>query len=652
MTAALDAQAKATFLRWYKKTNNVSEACRRSGISRKSAYKYGLVKVSPRAIPDTHGGHQNQKLIRDVAAGVYDGGGGPIPYDELKPEAKRALEDFEYFRRRYFGRISTPWQIETAKRVIAAIQDEQDSFIVENCPPGAGKSTLVVDIAAWVTCRDRSIRGCIGSRTGANARKSVSLLKRMLEYTHPPKASIADLRAGLAVDAEATLAEDFGPFKPAGREQWTREAFFVAQPSDRPVSDKEATWTAFGVDEGVLGNRFDLVFWDDLVDKKNTSTPEQVQALQEMWDDILETRLEPGGTHMLVGQRIAHNDLYRYCLDKRLPTFDEHGDRLPEEECEPMYEHIVYKAHYPDECEGIHAPDAEPYPNGCLLDPRRLNWRKLQHRMVNDRTWRVQYLQEDTSPEDVLVRPIWIDGGIDEVDGSMVPGCWDEGRGLCELPDGLRGQKFSIAMVDPSVEKYWAFQWIVAVPDEDRVFYLDVLRKKVTADQVLDWNTLLGDHYGIMEDWQKRSHELGLPIRTWIIEAVAAHKHFLQHMYVRDWMRKHRTTIIPHETHRNKTDPDMGVTMLRDKFHYGSWRLPARGGAKNAMKPLVDELTTYVPSAEKQSSTTDQVMAAWFAAHHLPTLTRSTTSPDKLRQRRPSWSGDVVDARLMFRRTA
>ena len=37
---------------------------------------------------------------------------GPIAYDKLSHEAQLALEDFGYFRQRYFGRISTPWQEE------------------------------------------------------------------------------------------------------------------------------------------------------------------------------------------------------------------------------------------------------------------------------------------------------------------------------------------------------------------------------------------------------------------------------------------------------------------------------------------------------------------------------------------------------------
>src|SRR2546423_11672415 len=44
---------------------------------------------------------------------------GPVPSEKLKPEALHALEDFGFFRRRYFGRIARPWQGDAANRVPA-----------------------------------------------------------------------------------------------------------------------------------------------------------------------------------------------------------------------------------------------------------------------------------------------------------------------------------------------------------------------------------------------------------------------------------------------------------------------------------------------------------------------------------------------------
>ena len=46
----------------------------------------------------------------------------PIPYEKLCPEAKRALEDFDYFRRRYFGHVSTPWQLLAIEQLVKHLE--------------------------------------------------------------------------------------------------------------------------------------------------------------------------------------------------------------------------------------------------------------------------------------------------------------------------------------------------------------------------------------------------------------------------------------------------------------------------------------------------------------------------------------------------
>ena len=40
-----------------------------------------------------------------------------IPIDRLCPEAQRALEDFDYFRIRYLGRVPSPWQVDAAYKI-------------------------------------------------------------------------------------------------------------------------------------------------------------------------------------------------------------------------------------------------------------------------------------------------------------------------------------------------------------------------------------------------------------------------------------------------------------------------------------------------------------------------------------------------------
>ena len=325
------------------------------------------------------------------------------------------MDDFGYFQRRYFGRIPYPWQVAAAEKVVELLASPDKEYLVVNCPPGSGKSTLFAhDIPAWLTVRDRKIRGMIGSATTNLATGYVDRLRRTLARTLPVKNSDDDLARGLALDAEATLADDFGRFQAVG-DIWTRDSFVVQQYEDMgQISEKEPTWSGYGQDAGYIGQRFNFVIWDDLVDPKKQRTIEAKESLQDYWDDVSEPRLEPGGLLVLQGQRFASDDLYRYCLDKSVgEEFDEDtGEALDQR---PMYHHILFKSPLDeDHCdpEVTHKRNASPYPLGCLLSPQRLPWRELSSKMRNraDR-FEVVYQQQDADPSTVLVPKTWIYGG-------------------------------------------------------------------------------------------------------------------------------------------------------------------------------------------------------------------------------------------------
>jgi hypothetical protein len=175
------------------------------------------------------------------------------------------------------------------------------------------------------------------------------------------------------------------------------------------------------------------------------------------WNDVAERRLDPGGLFVLQGQRLGAWDLYRYCADKL-------GDDEGPDDGEPagrMYHHMVWKGHYDDRCRGdaTHRQTAPPYPEGCLLDPRRLTWREINHvRRSDASTYSVVIQQEDADPADTLLKSIWVTG-TDPDTGDMVPGCWDKGRDIGELPPGLAGDLLSYATVDPSAARWWCQQW-------------------------------------------------------------------------------------------------------------------------------------------------------------------------------------------------
>jgi hypothetical protein len=561
----------------------------------------------------------------------------------LSAEASRALEDFGLFQRRYFGRIATPWQEEAAHRIVELIDTPDKEFAVVNAPPGSGKSTtFTLDIPAFVTCRNRAVRGLIGSKVEGSAQKYVLRLRRAFERTVPVQAESEDRDRGLAVDAVATLADDFGRFKPEKSDLWSAQGFVVEQPGGVMIDEKEPTWSAFGMDSGFLGMRYDLVIWDDLVDRLVMRTAEGREKQQEWWDDIAEKRLEPGGLLVLQGQRMGPDDLYRYALDKRVRPDDDDPDEDTgvAGEGAPKYHHIVFKAHNDERCRGrdTHRRDAPYYPDGCLLDPRRLPWRELRSEMSNPRNnFQVIYQQEDVDPANVLVDPLWVRGGVDPKTGEVFAGCMDRDRGECEVPHGLFGQLVSYATADPSPTRFWSVQWWVCrvvdgMPQER--YLLDHIRQQMDAPSFLDWRESERRFTGVMEDWQQRSVDLGMPIGTWIVEANAAQRFMLQYEHVRRWQARWRVDIRPHQTGRNKSDPEFGVQTIGPIFKYGLVRLPMRSGTAGALGSLklIEEVTHW-----PEWSTDDTVMAMWFGEFCLPSLI--PPAAELPLAKRPSWMG-------------
>lgn len=595
---------------------------------------------APKSEPGTNSGSAYLQRKRE------SGAVGPIPYEHLSPEAKRALEDFDYFRRRYFGHVPTPWQREAAETLVNLLDSELKEYVVLNCPPGSGKSQLLQDIACWMIARNRGVRILFGSATMQQAVKNLNSVRRALERAVPEPADEKFKERGLAVDAESTMARDFGRFKPVDREQWTREAFIVMQHEEHgAITEKESTLQAYGMDANYLGDRVDACIWDDLVDDRTARNVEMRELLEDRWRKIAESRLEPSGMMALVGQRLSSDDLYRYCLDMVQPFDLEDEDLLDEmsdEEIEGLrrdkkYRHIVFKAHYEDRCTaGSHKLSATPYPEGCLLDPRRVSWRDVRGLMSNSmRDFQVLYQQEDLALEDVFVSNDWIYG----YGGS--PGCIDHERDRWELPPGLDlSECVPVVTADPSPTNYWAVEFWLYNPKFNQRILIDLHRSKMEVGDFLDYLVDEQRYIGIMEEWLQASRRMGIPMRYWVFERNAAQRFYLQFDLVKKWGSMNSVEILAHDTTgRSKPDEDLGISSIREHYRFGRVRLPGKGEGKVRSMRLIDEVTKY-----GHARTDDCVMAHWFFEWNLDRLKNPTHA------RVAAWRpGFVKRERLMSR---
>jgi len=554
---------------------------------------------------------------------------GPIPFGKLKSEAHKARKDFAYFRRRYFGRISSPWQEDAGYKFAEYLESPHREYVVLNCPPGAGKSTIMHDVEAWLTIRNRAIRGLLGSSTQRNAVKYSHRLRRTFERRTPVRGETDQVAAGRAFDAEATLIGDFGRFEPDNTDLWRSEEFVVAQLSDVAIDEKEPTWAAYGLDVDYLGQRVDIAIWDDVATVKSMRTAEAVEKLYGKWDDEAETRIEPGGALFLIGQRLAANDLYRYCINKPAGVVDDEEvvDEPEFDLIEPegnnyarKYHHIKYPAHFEDLCQHNHKiATAKPWPDGCLLDPVRLPWRELSalssHRSEK---FRVVYQQEDLDPNSVLVPRLWITGGRDPDTGEDFPGCYDKDRALAEVPKGLGGEVLSIVTSDPSPTQFWVTQWWLYHPASEQRFLMDLERTKMDASDFLDWSYNDNRFTGLLESWWERSVKKGKPITHLIVERNAAQRFLLQFDHFKRWQALRQVSLYPHDTTSNKSDDDYGVQTIAPHYRYGRIRLPYRAHGDMGFKIsrfLVEEVCQW-----PDGTTDDCVMAHWFLEWWIPKI--------------------------------
>jgi hypothetical protein len=568
-----------------------------------------------------------------------------VPDDRLCPEAQHGKEDFAFFREYYLGRVPSPWQVEAALELVKLLESEEKEFVVVNVPPGAGKSTLFHDVAVWAIVRDRKIRIMIGSVSQNMAKLYSRRIRETLERPMPIQPDPQLVKKGLAQDAQGCLSIDYGRFKPTDKGAlWRADEFVVEQLDGNGLDNKEPTVRAYGIEAEFIGHRADLCLFDDVASPDNARESVARDKLLERWDNVAEARCDPGGLLAVVGQRLGPGDLYAHCLSKVTYDLDDEdydGSDIttPEQvnSMEPLksqkYKHIIYQAYYPELDTGKESRrfDAPAYPEGPLLDPKRLPWKDLSFIRYNKPdVFEVVYQQGELDLDAYLINKTWIHGGMGD-DGVQYQGCIDHERGHGEIPPGLAPPVLSIVAVDPSPTMFWALTWILYQPETNLYHVIDIERCKLTAEDLLGYNTTTGEYSGIMDDWQERSLRMGYPISHWVVEINAAQRFLLAHDFVRKWQSSRSVNVVPHTTSRNKLDEKMGVeALLPQVFRTGAIRLPHMRGNWKTLA-AVEELTKW--TRDKKSGT-DIVMSMWMAVLNIPNLTQMKLPP---RQWRPSW---------------
>ena len=104
------------------------------------------------------------------------------------------------------------------------------------------------------------------------------------------------------------LIDVFGDLS-KGAPVWSQAQTTISQNDKR-----EPTITAAGIDNNLVGGHYDLIIMDDVVNRDNVATQDQIMKVIQRYRDSLDL-LEPGGQLIVIGTRWDDGDMYGWIQD-------------------------------------------------------------------------------------------------------------------------------------------------------------------------------------------------------------------------------------------------------------------------------------------------------------------------------------------------
>lgn len=543
----------------------------------------------------------------------------PIPYDDLEWSAKKACEDFAYYSSYFLGMEWPPWAVIAANTLLEKYHSPEDEYVVMNVGPGFGKTTLVTyAFASWIAARERAM--------GSEPRAS-------LGHASWNKATWYAKRLRTTWTYNEKLIKAFGRFKPESNlAPWSVEELLVEPLKWEALREKEPTVTAQSYEGSILSGRYGLIIWDDLIDKRNSSTAEGREKLADWWERDAEGRLEPGGLLVLSNARFGPEDLswqVRQTFD-----YDNIGDPNDEGPPRQLYTQIAFPSHAERDCNAATTGGhTGPWPNGCLLDPERGSWKRLSHFLVkNEGRFRLVWQQEDTDPMGFLAERIWFEGGTD-VRGVDHKPCFNYTRKMGDLPEREDSPLLSLMSIDPSSSHYWALEHWLVYPDEQQVLLRG--ERSILKVHELLYEPSAGVYTGKLESYWQAALSKGVPY-TFLVYEMNIQKALPEMPYFNDWAASRGIVHLPHTTTRNKTDPDSGVEMLGQLYRAAKVDLPYDGVDAR----IFSDQFRREACAWPEGATDDLIMCHWFPNHKLANLILSVQgwSDENDYDATPSWA--------------
>ena len=455
----------------------------------------------------------------------------------------------------------------------------QNNRLLVNVPPEHAKSTVItVNYSTYRIALNPNIRIIVVSKTLVKAREFVYAIKQRL--SHPRW-----LKLQTAYGPEGGWKQD--------ADTWRTDTVYLGGDA-RNSSEKDPTLQALGMGGQIYGARADLIILDDCITTANAH--EWEQQINWLQKEVI-TRLGKNGKLLIVGTRIASNDLYK---ELRNPKHWSGGQTpftymgMPavlEYAPEPKDWVTLWK----ESDVPWDGDDDTPQENGFYpkWDGQALFRRRSE---VTPATWALVYQQEDIQ-EDSIFPP------------ALVQSCMNGRRKIGTLKPGAVGhpeqvEGYTVIGFDPAMAGHAAFVVAHYSKIEKKIYILDCINMAEPTPQKIR---------ATIEDLT-----LKYSPQEFRVEINAHQKAYSLDEDLRQWLSMHGVKLDSHFTGKNKWDTSFGVasmstlfgTMRNDKFEDNNViELPSSENSEG-IKALVQQLITWKPNTKGK---TDCVMAMWFA---------------------------------------
>ena len=447
-----------------------------------------------------------------------------------------------------------------------------------NVPPEHAKSTVItVNYCVYRIAMDPNIKITIVSKTQERAKEYLYSIKQRLSHERWAKLqAVYGSTGGWKEDADT----------------WKADRIYLSRDS----TEKDPTVQALGIGGQITGARSNLIILDDVVTTSNAHEWEK----QLLWlqRDVV-TRLGDSGKLLVVGTRIASNDLYReirspdHWVGGKSPfTYLSMPAVLEYDDDPEKWVTLWPKSHLAWEgSEDEVLPDDDGlYPkwDGPALFRRRSE--------VSPSAWALVYQQQDVQ-EDSIFAPACVQGSVNRMRkrGPLKPGAPGHPK--------ERGAWYTIIGLDPAMTGNTAAVAMTIDRNTRNRYILDVENMTDPTPQKIQQ---------LIEDWVTKYQPQELRIET-----NAHQKAYALDDDLRQYLANSGVKFSSQFTGKNKWDTSFGVAAMSGLF--GTMRgnthnndnlleLPSQDGSEG-IKALIQQLITWKPDTKGK---TDCVMALWF----------------------------------------